>query len=146
MLLVPAAVVVLAAFSFRTKFDKVMKSAPMNLKMASFNAPAVPAGDGAVMVLPLPVIVTWFTAEAPERLAVMAYPPAGFVCGLPGSSVMVTGPDMAVCVFNAVIASASVKYDAANPGVVLPGLVTVTCAEMVPAKKDKKVTIVANNR
>ena len=41
---------------------------------------------------------------------------------------MVTGPAIAVLLFTSVIASASVVYVAANAGVVLPGLVTVTCA------------------
>ena len=39
---------------------------------------------------------------------------------------IVTGPEMAVCAFNAVIALANEVYVATNPGVVLPGFVTVT--------------------
>lgn len=50
-------------------------------------------------------------------------------------SVMVTGPDMAVCKFKSVIAAASEAYVAASPGVVLPGLVTVTCAFAIAAKQ-----------
>jgi hypothetical protein len=71
MLLVAAAVVVFKIFSFITKLEMVMKSDPMILKIASFRLPAVPAGLGAVMVLPLPAMVTRFVLDAPVSVGEM---------------------------------------------------------------------------
>ena len=107
MVLVPAVVSAnngVKLLSCMVKFWMVIQSAPVILKIASFNKPPAEPVFAVIILLaaPVPCIVIVFT-EVP--VLVMLYPPVGAV-SLP-CNVITTG-EVIVAAFKAVIAAAKV--------------------------------------